>query len=62
MAVVAVVMPVKFAGESPVDVTDPLLPVLVVAIEGIFDESSIEQVDGGLAWNRGGDASSEPVT
>ena len=59
VAVVAVAMPVEFAGEAPVDVADPLLLGLVVAVEGIVDESGIEQVDGGFTGDRGGDAGGE---
>ena len=49
MTVGAVVVPVETAGETPVDVTDPLLFVLVGAVERIGDQSCIQQVQGRLS-------------
>ena len=49
VAIGAVVVPVETAGETPVDVADPLLIVLVGAVERIGDQSCIQQVQGRLS-------------
>ena len=49
MTIGAVVVPVETAGETPVDVADPLLIALVGAVERIGDQSCIQQVQGRLS-------------
>ena len=59
MPVGAIVMPIEAAGEAPVNVADPLLVVLVGAIERIGDESRIQQVQRGLSRHGSRNASGE---
>ena len=49
MTVGTVVVPIETAGETPVDVSDPLLFILVVAVKRIGDQSCVQQVQGRLS-------------
>ncbi len=45
VAVVSVVMPFENAGETPIDVANPLLVVFVGPVERLGDQSGVEQVE-----------------
>ena len=55
----AVILPIETAGESPIDIADPLLLVLVVAVERVVDQTGVEQVKRGLSRHSGRNARGE---
>ena len=59
MTVGAVILPIETAGESPIDIADPLLLVLVVAVERVVDQTGVEQVKRGLSRHSGRNARGE---